>query len=42
MKIVAWLTSEVDPLTMTMLADSLSDKYFFTVEDDVIVIARKD
>lgn len=41
-KIVAWLTTEVDPLTMSMLADNLSDKYYFTIESDVIVIARRD
>lgn len=42
MKIVAWLSREVDPLTISLLADNLTDKYFFTVEDDIIVIARRD
>lgn len=42
MKIVAWLSTEVDPNTMMSLCDGLGDEFYFTVFDEVIVIAKKD
>jgi len=42
MKIIAWLSRDMDASTMSMLADSLTDKYYFTVEDDSIVIVKVD
>lgn len=42
MNIVAWLSTEVDPTTMANLCAGLTDKFYFTVFDEVIVIARRD